>query len=146
MKYTVEGFSQQVAVEYGLDGVDLIILRWFVDFMNTDKMFKVVYEGKEYNWVNYKKLLADMPILNFGSKQLSRRFKKLVDAGVLEHKTKRDKGTFSLYRIGANYQNLIGYDAPVVRNKKFNNSFNDFSMQNTYDFDELEKMLLSKKT
>ena len=38
MKYTIEGFSQQAAHELGLDALDLIILRWFVDFKDSGNM------------------------------------------------------------------------------------------------------------
>ena len=31
MKYTIEGFSQKVAKDLGLDALDLIILRWFIE-------------------------------------------------------------------------------------------------------------------
>ena len=38
MKYTILGFSQRKAVELGLDLKQLLILRWFVDYKDTDKM------------------------------------------------------------------------------------------------------------
>ena len=31
MKYTIEGFNQQTLVDYGLNGIDAIILRYIVD-------------------------------------------------------------------------------------------------------------------
>ena len=31
MKYTIYGFSQEKAIEFGLDDRDLMLLRWFVD-------------------------------------------------------------------------------------------------------------------
>ena len=68
MKYTIEGFDQKTAIEYGLDVTDLTILRWFVDFMHSDRMAKVHYEGKEYCWVKYDGLLADM---HFGDRTVN---------------------------------------------------------------------------
>lgn len=110
MKYTIEGFDQKTAVEYGLDVMDLTILRWFVDFMHSNRIAKVLHEGKEYCWIKYDGLLADMPILGIQKKMLAIRLKKLVDAGVLLHVTKKDGGTYSLYAIGDNYINLINSD------------------------------------
>ena len=123
MKYTIEGFDQKTAIEYGLDVTDLTILRWFVDFMHSDRMAKVHYEGKEYCWVKYDGLLADMPILGIQKKMLAIRLNKLVEAGVLIHETKKEGGTYSLYAIGSNYINLInsggrqGYASDGVVNK-----------------------------
>ena len=36
MKLSILDYHQQIAVAYGLDMNDLILLRWFVDFRNTD--------------------------------------------------------------------------------------------------------------
>lgn len=110
MKYTIEGFDQRTALEYGLDVADLVILRWFVDFMHSNRIAKVQHEGKEYCWIKYDGLLSDMPILGIKKKMLAIRLKKLVDAGVLSHVTKKDGGTYSLYAIGENYINLINSD------------------------------------
>lgn len=43
MKFTIMGFSQKAVLDiiesgYKIDVTDLAILRWFVDFCNTDKM------------------------------------------------------------------------------------------------------------
>lgn len=108
MKYTIEGFSQEKAVKYGLDVEDLLILRWLVDF--SPKMSKAIIEDKEYFWVNYKGLLEDMPILKFKSKdRLYRKLKNMVDKNILMHKNiKNNEGNFSYYTFGENYLKLIG--------------------------------------
>ncbi len=113
MKYTIEGFSQEKAIEYGLTLEQLLILRWFVDFY--PKMSETSIEGKIYKWINYKALLEDMPILNFTSKdRLYRKLKDMVDKEILEHKTvKNIDGTFAYYTYGAKYIDLI---APVKNN------------------------------
>lgn len=118
MKYTVEGFSQEYALtltkqveEKGklktvkVDCIDLIILRWFVDFY--PKMTKVEIEGVQYAWLNYKKLLEDMPLLDIGKHMLANRLQKLCDFGILTHKNIKYGGNFSYYGFGANYHNLI---------------------------------------
>ena len=40
MKFTHLGFSQRVAIDIGLDDKDLAILRWFVDFNDSNKIKK----------------------------------------------------------------------------------------------------------
>ena len=91
-----------MAVAYGLDMNDLILLRWFVDFRNTDRMEEKIFDGKVYYWVNYEKVIADLPILKINNKiVLRRRLKKLCDCKVLDfHLEKNSKGTFTYYRTG----------------------------------------------
>ena len=43
MKYTIEGLNQEKLVEYGLNGIDAIILRYIIDFWHTGKMAKIVH-------------------------------------------------------------------------------------------------------
>jgi len=100
MKFTIEGFRQDKMVEMGLDSADACLLRYILDFYNTGKMAKVIDNGKEYFWLNYKAVIESMPILGFTSKDsLYRRLKKMVDCGLLEHFTKKEAGTFSCYRF-----------------------------------------------
>lgn len=102
-------YHQQIAVSFGLDMNDLLILRWFVDFRNTDGMEIKIVGDKHYYWVNYKKVLEDLPILKINSKDvLRRRFKKLCDCEVLEfYLEKGTKGTFTYYNTGKNYKILL---------------------------------------
>lgn len=119
MKYTLEGFSQEAALsmratitEDGrtktikLDIVDLNILRWIVDFYPAMK--KVTIEGSEYVWLDYETFVADMPLLGLSKQSLYKRCVKMVQLGVLKHKTVRNKGTYSYYGFGPEYQRLIG--------------------------------------
>lgn len=48
MKYNVIGFSQQKAMELGLDVKDLIILKHIVDFINSGKMVEREIDGETY--------------------------------------------------------------------------------------------------
>lgn len=117
MKYTIEGFSQEAAMNMQatitendrtktirLDCTDLLILRWFVDFYPS--MHKTIIEGAEYAWVSYDGLLEDMPLLNIGKRALFDRLKKMERLGILTHKTVTRKGTFSFYGFGENYRLL----------------------------------------
>lgn len=118
MKYTIEGFSQEAALamqatitENGktktikLDIVDLTILRWIVDFYPNMK--KTIIDGTEYAWVDYTAFIEDMPLLGLSNQSLYKRCIKMVQLGVLKHKTVRSKGTFSYYGFGPEYPRLI---------------------------------------
>lgn len=120
MKYTIEGFSQEAALSMQatitknghtktikLDAVDLIILRWIVDFYPNMK--KTIIDGTEYAWVDYTAFIEDMPLLGLSNQSLYKRCIKMVQLGVLKHKTVRSNGTFSYYGFGPEYPRLINH-------------------------------------
>lgn len=118
MKFTIEGFSQEYALtlqkevvvngktkRIKVDCNDLVILRWFVDFY--PKMMKVEIEGKQYAWIKYQALLEDLPLLDIKKRMLFDRLQKLVDFGILSHKSIKSGGSFSYYGFGDNYIKLV---------------------------------------
>ena len=118
MKYTLEGFSQEAALamratitENGntktikLDIVDLTILRWIVDFY--PRMEKTIIDGDEYVWFDYSTFVEDMPLLGLSKQSLYKRCIKMVQLGVLKHKTVRSNGTYAYYGFGPEYSRLI---------------------------------------
>ena len=118
MKYTIEGFSQEEALamqatitENGntktikLDIVDLTILRWIVDFYPNMK--KTIIDGTEYAWLDYTAFIEDMPLLGLSNQSLYKRCVKMVQLGILKHKTVRSKGTFAYYGFGPEYPRLV---------------------------------------
>jgi hypothetical protein len=122
MKYTIEGFSQEYALtlrkrtvfkgrerEIQIDCTDLVILRWFVDFYPN--MRKMTVYGQEYAWVLYKKLLADLPILDVNARGCSERMQKLAEFGILDFRLLKDGGTYTLYAFGPNYMKMIDTNA-----------------------------------
>lgn len=122
MKYTLNGFSQEVALTFKknipakdgkektikIDCTDLTILRWFVDFYPN--MRKMTVDGKEYAMLTHKKLLDDLPILDITKRSCVERMQKLVEFEILEYTLVKEGGTFSLYRFGKNYEMLISSD------------------------------------
>lgn len=110
MKYTILGFNQEKAIELGFDVEDLLIIRWFVDFYSSSKMIKMNVGDKTYAWVNYSRVIEDIPILNMKKDTLSRRMKKICETGIMEHETLKQGGTFSLYKLTDKYDQLISKD------------------------------------
>jgi hypothetical protein len=100
MKYSIEGFSQERLVQNGLDPIDAILLRWFVDFYASGAMSTVTNEdGVPFGWVKYSKVIEELPCLGLKTPDsVSRRFKKLVDCGVLDHYHHLVGGSFSTYK------------------------------------------------
>ena len=110
MKYTILGFNQEKALELGFDLEELLIIRWFVDFYSSSKMIKMNVGDKTYAWVNYSRVIEDIPILNMKKDTLSRRMKKICETGIMEHETLKQGGTFSLYKLTDKYDQLISKD------------------------------------
>ena len=108
MKHTYLGFKQQKLLEYGLDATDATILRYFIDFKDTDKMVHIVINNQPFYWVKYEGIIQEYPLLGLKSADsVYRRLKKLVGAGLLKHETVKNKGTYSFYGVGDNYLSLI---------------------------------------
>lgn len=118
MKYTIEGFSQQAAHELGLDALDLIILRWFVDFKDSGNMRAEFIDGEKYYWINHKKLCAELPILDMKTNAFYRRLRKISDAGVLKKVLVKANGSYTYYAIGHNFIKLISPHSSTSKSNK----------------------------
>lgn len=94
MKFSIEGFQQselmklktttKKGVVQTLDASDVVILRWIIDFFNTEKMVHRVINNRIYFWILYEYVINDLPILQITeTKAISRRMKKYVDMNIL---------------------------------------------------------------
>ena len=133
MKFTIEGFSQEAALSMQkevkvknsrgkeqtkilmLDQTDLTLLRWFVDFY--PKMKKKIIGETQYAWVNYQSIINDLPLLEIEKDTVYRRFKKMEDFKILEHKHIKDNGSYSYFRFGINYELLIDTDITDLKSE-----------------------------
>ena len=86
MKYTMLGFSQQIAADYGLDLNDLAILRWFVDFKERGNMRSMEIDGDVYYWVFYEKISEELFIIKLQKSAIYKRLKKMCDCDILKKK------------------------------------------------------------
>lgn len=127
MKYTILGFNQEKALEFGFDVEDLLIIRWFVDFYSSSKMIKMNVGDKTYAWVNYSRVIEDIPILNMKKDTLSRRMKKICETGIMEHETLKQGGTFSLYKLTDKYDQLISKDNKTEGTEKIPEGYGEKS-------------------
>lgn len=120
-----------------LDLIDLTIIRWIVDFYPNMK--KTLIEGTEYVWLDYSTFVEDMPLLALSKQSLYKRCTKMVQLGVLKHKTVRSKGTFSYYAFGPEYSRLVGghskaAQAPASTQAPSQDAWADTTNANTEQF------------
>jgi hypothetical protein len=102
------GFNQQKLLDFNLDLTDALILRYFIDFKNTDVMKSEIVDNKVFYWVDYKTLMKEIPVIRISHRNsLMNRLKKLVEKGILVHYTKKLGGTWSYYNLGENYKILV---------------------------------------
>jgi len=86
MKWNIEGFSQKRLIEMGLDVIDAVLIRFIADFYLSGKMQKVILDEREWFWLCYAHILAELPILGIEKRQLANRMDKLTGANVIQKK------------------------------------------------------------
>lgn len=100
MKYTIEGLSQAKLLEWGLDSVDAVILRWFADFYHGSRMKVLQHDGKEYRWLQYQHVIDELPICGISDRDaMANRFRKYVRCGLMELKVWKVCGVFTYFRL-----------------------------------------------
>lgn len=139
MKYTVEGYSQEKAIELGLNIEDLIILRWIQDFYPL--MAKNIINDEEYVWISYSKLLEDLPILSFKNKRsLMRKLKNFAKIGLLKRECIRDKNGAYSYIIITNKINIL------LSSKDASSSIKNDMTPETHGYDARDTSHMTRET
>lgn len=114
MKYTIHGFSQERALELGLDEKDLMILRWFIDYKDTGKMVKKIIDDDMYYWIKYEGIIEAFPIVKWKKDTVYRRLRNMAKVGVLKHKTLKQGGVWSYYSVGEEYIKLTDTSREII--------------------------------
>lgn len=150
MKFTMSGFSQQAALEFGLDTTDLYILRWIVDFMESGRMRAMFLDGEKYYWVSYQGIVDDMPLLYIKKDAVYKRLRHICDLKILKKKTVCAGGKFSYYALGEKFEELLRFETlnsqsdknksdlnqdPHNQNLSINNLNQNLDDENTYSND-----------
>ena len=97
LKFTIQNFNQIEAIKMGLSTDDLTVLRWFIDFLGTNKLEKkMIEEVNEFGfWVDYGTLIDALPILLRDGNVYLERFleleRLLQDGKVKEYQQLRKK-------------------------------------------------------
>ena len=133
MKYTIY-INQKALCKTDFDLVDGAILDYLYFICNSknEKIKKQRIDG--YTWVDYKKILNDIPMMRIKSKgALSRRVKKMEDTGFIKSIERRKNGHKLKYFALTKKSNslFIQSNNPILENE------NPIHL-NTYPIDENE--------
>ena len=102
---TIYGYSQEIAIDFGLVHDDLLVLREFAK--TYPQMQKQLFEDGIYYCVDYKTLYAKFPLLNISYSAFRKyRIGNLVNSGVLERQIMQAKGVICGLRLGQGYKLL----------------------------------------
>lgn len=107
MGFNIYGYSQDKLIEFGLDSIDAVLLRYFIDFKESGAMVKAKVEDEIYYWVKYDRVMQDLPILNLDKDSIYARFENMTSLNILKHKIIKGHTIYSYYKIGDNYVKLI---------------------------------------
>ena len=134
MKYTIMGFSQKAACEFNLDLIDLVILRWFVDFKDSGNMRCAIVDEEKYYWVFYEKIVEDICIMSIGKSAVYKRLKKMCDSQILKKKLLHYGGNYSYYALGENYVHLIRFQTDKKNTTSDQNSIDSIPDPNDFNY------------
>ena len=121
MKKIICGYSQQAAIDFGLDLKDLQILRQIHDFIKLGYIYSKEIDGERFYWIKSSFLLSEIPLLEIKSSDvLRRRLKRLTELKILDYRLVKDKGLFTFYRFGENYNLLFVHENKDTKREKEN--------------------------
>jgi hypothetical protein len=101
MKFTINGLSQEMLIERGLDAQDALLITWLSDLISSPKIKTLLHDGLTYYWIRYESILEDLPILTIkNTKGIGKKFLELEEKGLLvKHVIKNQAGSFSYFRF-----------------------------------------------
>ena len=70
MKY-IHGFLSSRLKEVGISHDESLVIRYLLNFINSNKMEKILVNGKFYYWVKYEKVASDLDILGIKKQAIS---------------------------------------------------------------------------
>lgn len=107
MKYTIQGFNHEEIINLRLTSDEITLLRWFVDFRNTESMTEHFdkEENRTYYWILYDKAIEDLKYMFTSDKEDSNKKKlqrllngnlsKILDKKIIKNK----KGTYTYFAL-----------------------------------------------
>ena len=70
MKY-IHGFLSSRLKEVGISHDQSLVIRYLLNFINSNKMEKILVDGEFYYWVKYEKVVTDLDILGIKKQAIS---------------------------------------------------------------------------
>lgn len=132
MRTYVLGFDQEKALEMGMTVQDLFILEYILLANGSSKMKHIVKDDVPYVWLQHKKILEDLPILNVTPDYLKNYIQKLKDKGWIQSDTihlGKGRGSSTYYRVTDEIEQMH-YTYKENRGNKNNTSNDDRDNKN----------------
>lgn len=83
-----------------LDLIDATIFEYIVKFSVSNSATKQIIDNKLFAWCSYQKIIDDNPLLNINSKKaIELRLNKLIDIGLFEKFTDKEKGNKTFFNV-----------------------------------------------
>lgn len=104
-------FDQQVALEREISLEQLLLLDYLIKFFDSGNALIKNINGKKFAWVNYNKVMTDLPILNIKDRSLRRMLTSLEQKKIIERTQINEKMFIYVNQILLyNGKNTIGED------------------------------------
>lgn len=87
MRYEVFGFNQADVVKQfsgRVETEDLLLLDYIIDAAASPKMTHIIKDGVAYVWLNQRKILEDLPVLNIKPDTLKRKLRNLEELKLIQ--------------------------------------------------------------
>lgn len=107
MDINISRYNQKEAVNQDLDLVHLLILDWYIVSKEENIIETKIIDEETYHYINYEQVAKDLPIIRLCGETISRRYKKLVDKGILKCKLMRDNKYYPYYAEGENFYLIV---------------------------------------
>ena len=115
MDINISRYNQKEAVNQDLDLVHLLILEWYIVSKEENIIETKIIDEETYHYINYEQVAKDLPIIRLCGETISRRYKKLVDKGILKCKLVRDDKYYPYYTEGENFHLIVKQTTTVKK-------------------------------
>ena len=110
MDINISRYNQEEAINQDLDLVHLLILEWYIVSKEENTIESKIIDEEIYYYINYEQVAKDLPIIRLCGETISRRYKKLVDKGILKCKLMRDDKYYPYYAQWENFHLIVKGD------------------------------------
>lgn len=152
MRYTILGFNQELLIKYDLNMNEVLLLDYIYNAVASPTMIHKIENNISYVWLNHKKILEDLSILNISEDRLKRLLHHLLEVHLIQ--SVRDvvgRGSKSYYCITEECEKLRFSTHEVLkttlhndnRSVKNNTSDNKLIIDNKLNSNNSKELLLA---
>lgn len=153
MRYTVLGFNQESLIKYDLNMNEVLLLDYIYNAVASPTMIHKIDNDISYVWLNHKKVLEDLPILNIGEDRLKRVLQHLLELHLIQSiREIHGKGSRAYYCITKECEELRYSPHEVlkttlhndVRSVENNTSYNKLNSNNKLNRNNSKELFLDE--